>query len=146
MLLSAHVLLGFTALVLGPLVMLSRKAPGFHPRAGEVYHAAVLGVCLTAGALAALDWARLWGFLPIAIGSYAFAFVGYAAAKLRFRGWLPVHVIGQSGSYIAMVTALLVVNWENAVWPWVIPTLVGTPLVAWTVRRISRVSRQYSAG
>jgi hypothetical protein len=35
-----------------------------------------------------------------------FAGTGYVAAKRRFSGWLPIHVIGQGGSYIAMVTAL----------------------------------------
>jgi uncharacterized membrane protein len=137
-LLLAHVLLGFTAIVLGPIAMLSRKAPGFHPRAGELYHAAVLGVCLSATALAVLHWGRSWAFLPIALGSYAFALVGYLAVKRRFRGWLRVHVIGQGGSYIAMLTALLVVNWSQALWPWIIPTLAGTPLIAWAARRVTR--------
>jgi hypothetical protein len=96
--------------------------------------------------LAILDWERLWAFLPVAVGSYAFALVGYTAAKLRFRGWLRVHVIGQGGSYIAMVTALFVVNWQAvfgepgrvSFWPWAIPTLVGTPLIAFVVRDIMR--------
>jgi uncharacterized membrane protein len=146
MLLLTHVLLGTAALLLGPVAMLSRKGPGLHPRVGEVYHALVLGACVTAGALAILDWSRLWFFLPIALGSYAFALTGYLAAKLRFSGWLPVHVIGQGGSYIAMATALLVVNLgRSSFWAWVLPTLVGTPLIAWAVRRISRFSRQYSA-
>jgi uncharacterized membrane protein len=149
-LLPAHVLLGFAAIALGPVAMLARKGPGLHPRIGEAYHAVVLGVCLTAAGLAILDWARLWGFLPIALASYAFALVGYSAGKLRFRGWLQVHVIGQGGSYIAMVTALLVVNWQaisgeaglSSAWAWVIPTLLGTPLIAWTRRRVSRLSGQ----
>lgn len=143
-LLFLHIVLGFTAIALGPPAMLSRKAPGLHPRLGEGYHAAVLGVCVTAGAMAVLHWERSWAFLPVAIGSYGFALVGYLAAKLRFRGWLRVHVIGQGSSYIALVTALLVVNWQtlagepgrSAFWPWVIPTLLGSPLIAWAARRI----------
>jgi hypothetical protein len=102
-LLLAHVAPGFTAIAVGPVAMLVRKAPGLHPRIGEVYHAAVLGVCLTA---AGLDWPRLWGFLPVALASYSFALLGYVAAKVRFRGWLRVHVIGQGGSYVAMVNGV----------------------------------------
>jgi len=144
--LLAHVILGFTAIVLGPLAMTSRKAPGLHPRTGELYHAAVLGVCLSAAALAVLHWSRSWAFLPVALGSYAFALVGYVAAKRRFQGWLRVHVIGQGGSYVAMLTALLVVNWStlfdepgrHSLWPWIIPTLGGTPLIAWAARRVTR--------
>ena len=141
--LLAHIILGFTAIVLGPVAMTSRKAPGFHPRIGELYHAAVLGVCLSAAALAVLHWSRSWAFLPVALGSYAFALVGYVAAKRRFQGWLRVRVIGQGGSYVAILTALLVVNWsalfdEPSLWPWTIPTLGGTPLIAWAARRVTR--------
>ena len=87
-----------------------------------------------------------WISQAMIFSSYAFALVGYTAAKLRFRGWLRVHVIGQGGSYIAMVTALFVVNWQAvfgepgrfSFWPWVIPALVGTPLIAFVVRDIMR--------
>ena len=37
----------------------------------------MLSVCVSAAGLAWLDWERNWWFLPIAAGSYAFAFVGY---------------------------------------------------------------------
>ncbi len=139
MLLLAHITLGTLGLLLGLLAMLSRKRPGFHPRIGEAYHWVMLGVCVSAGALAILDWERLWMFLPITTGSYAFALAGYGAAKLRFPGWLKVHVIGQGGSCIALLTALLVVNWDSA-WAWAIPTLLGTPLIARAVRRFGKYS------
>jgi hypothetical protein len=146
MLLQAHILMGTGALLLGPLAMLARKERGWHTRAGEVYHALVLGVCVTAGALAVLGWDRSAAFFPIAIGSYAFALAGYAAAKLRCSGWLRIHVVGQGGSYIAMTTALLVVNLgRGSFWAWVLPTLVGTPLIIWAVRRISRFSDAHCA-
>lgn len=81
----------------------------------------------------------------MALGSYAFAFVGYLAAKRRWNGWLRVHVVGQGGSYIAMVTAVLIVNWEAMTgtrgvvspWAWILPTLVGTPLIAWLTREVA---------
>jgi uncharacterized membrane protein len=107
--LLAHVILGFTAIVLGPVAMTSRKAPGFHPRIGELYHAAVLGVCLSAAALAVLHWSRSWAFLPVALGSYAFALV-----------------------------ALFDEPGRHSLWPWIIPTLGGTPLIAWAARRVTR--------
>jgi FtsH-binding integral membrane protein len=141
MLLLAHILMGTGALLLGPVAMLARKARGWHTRAGEIYHTLVLGVCVTAVALAILGWDRSAAFLPIAIGSYAFALVGYVTAKLRFSGWLRIHVVGQGGSYIAMTTALLVVNLgRESFWAWALPTLVGTPLIVWAIRRISRFS------
>jgi len=55
----------------------------------------MVGVCLTAGTLAVVDWRRIWWFLPIAVGSYAFALLGYVAAKRRLKGWLRAHLTGK---------------------------------------------------
>jgi hypothetical protein len=145
-LLLIHIVLGATALVVGVVAMRAAKRPGLHTRAGEAYHWIVLGVCVSAVAIALTDWARLWWFVPISVGSYAFALLGYVAAKRRWRGWLTAHVTGQGGSSIAMVTALLVVNWQPltgipgraTLWPWVLPTLVGTPIIAWVNARLRR--------
>ena len=144
-----HIAAGLLGLALGPVAMTARKRTRLHTRAGEAYHWVMLGVCLTAAALAVLDWARNWWFLPIAAGSYAFALLGYVAAKRRWAGWLRAHVAGQGGSYIAMVTALLVVNWRTftgtpgrtTLWPWFLPTLVGTPLSVWVTYEIARGRR-----
>lgn len=54
----AHVALGAAGLVLGPVAMGARKRRRVHTRAGEAYHWVTLGVCVTAGALAVLDWER----------------------------------------------------------------------------------------
>jgi hypothetical protein len=143
--LIAHIALGTAGLILGPVAMTARKRSGLHTNTGEAYHWVVLGVSLSAGILAALDWGRLWWFLPIAAGSYAFALLGYVAAKRRWRGWMRAHVAGQGGSYIAMVTALLVVNWEtltgtrgvDSPWAWALPTVVGTPIIVWVTREIA---------
>lgn len=105
----------------------------------------MLGVCLSAEMLAFLDWGRLWWFLPIAAGSYAFALLGYVAAKRRWRGWLRTHLAGQGDSYIAMLTALLVVNWETLTgtrgvaspWAWALPTVIWTPIIAWMTREVA---------
>jgi hypothetical protein len=148
-LLALHIALGAAGLALGPVAMRAAKRPGLHTRAGELYHWIMLGLCLTAAGLAVLEWARLWWFLPIALGSYAFALLGYVAAKRRWPGWLLTHVAGQGGSYIAMVTALLVVNWRlvagvpgrSSLWPWLLPTLLGTPIIVWLNTEIRRGRR-----
>jgi hypothetical protein len=111
--LLAHIALGTAGLLLGPVAMTARKLPGLHTKVGEAYHWVMLGVCVSAGTLAILDWTRLWWFLLIAAGSYAFALVGYVAAKRRWNGWLRAHLTGQGGSYVAMVTAVFVVNLET---------------------------------
>ncbi len=136
---TLHIVVGFSGLVLGPVAMVASKRPGIHTRAGEAYHRVMLAVCISAGLLAVLDWGRLWWFLLIAAGSYAFALVGYVAAKRRWPGWIAAHISGQGGSYIAMTTAVLVVNWRTLTGtagrsfpiPWILPTLVGTSILAW---------------
>lgn len=144
--LLVHIALGTAGLILGPVAMVARKVPGaLHARAGEAYHWVMLGVCVSAGALAILDWKRIWWFLPIAVGSYAFALVGYVAAKRRWKGWLRAHLAGQGGSYIAMCTALLIVNWGALTgtrgvaspWAWALPTVVGSPIIAWVTREVA---------
>jgi hypothetical protein len=140
---AGHIALGTLGLILGPIAMLSRKVPGLHTRAGEAYHWIMLGVCLSAAVLAVLDWQRIWWFLPIAAGSYAFALLGYISAKRRWKGWLRAHLTGQGGSYIAMFTAILVVNWSSLTGTpgiasplaWALPTLIGSPLIAWVNRQ-----------
>jgi hypothetical protein len=142
--LLVHVALGTSGLVLGPEAMAARKLPGLHTRVGEAYHWMMLGVCVSAAMLAILDWRRIWWFLLVAIGSYAFALLGYVAAKRRWRGWLRAHLAGQGGSYIAMSTAFLVVNWEALTgtrgvaspWTWT-PTVVGSPIIAWITREVA---------
>lgn len=151
-----HIAVGTIGLVLGPIAMIAWKGSGLHAWAGELYHWVMLTVCASAAGLAWLDWERNWWFLPIAVGSYAFAFVGYLAAKRRWPGWLAAHISGQAGSYIAMVTAILVVNWQlltgtsgrSSPWAWILPTVVGSPIIAWVnaqVRRGRRPKLRHSA-
>lgn len=140
--LALHITAGATGLILGPLAMRATKRRGPHTRLGEAYHWVMLTVCLSASGLAILAWQRIWWFLPIAVFSYANAFVGYMAAKRRRTGWLRVHIGGMSGSYIALVTALLVVNVGEAL-PivWFVPTIVGSPIIAWVINEVDRGRR-----
>ena len=134
--LVAHIAAGTAGLVLGPVAMLAPKRRGRHTRAGTVYHWVMLAVCVSAAGLALLDWTRLWWFLPIAAFSYGWALLGYVMVRRRPRGWLAWHIRGMGGSYIALTTALLVVNFgrSNLV-VWFIPTIAGSPLIAWFSRR-----------
>ena len=144
-----HIAVGTAGLILGPVAMTALKGSRLHAWAGELYHWVMLAVCVSAAGLAWLDWERNWWFLPIAAGSYTFALVGYVAAKVRWLGWIAAHVGGQGGSYIAMVTAILVVNWQlltgtsgrSSPWAWILPTVVGSPLIAWVNVQVRRGRR-----
>src|SRR3954468_13500973 len=107
----------------------------------------MLAVAVTAALLAILDWQRIWWFLPIAVFSYANALVGYVAVKRRPRGWLRWHIRGMGGSYIALVTALLVVNvGAGLTIAWFLPTIVGAPIIAWTISEVDRGRRPRGYG
>ena len=105
-----HVTAGFAGLVLGAVGMWSRKDLRLHPRLGECYFVAISVACTSAVVIAIGDWTRLWYFLLLAAGTYAFAVAGYAAAKRRKAGWLVVHVVGLTSSYCGLVMAFLVTN------------------------------------
>ena len=136
-LLTVHIATGSAGLVLGPVIMRAPKEPGRHTRTGELYHWLVLAMAVIAGALAIVSWSTLWWFLPIAVGSYAFAFLGYVSAKRRRPGWLRAHITGQGGSYIALCTAFLVVNSGiGSVWAWIAPTIVGSVIITYVQREV----------
>src|SRR5439155_10936018 len=93
---------------------------------------------LSAVVLAVLNWDEVWWLAFVGAASYGLALLGYMAAKRRWNGWLRAHVAGQGGSYIAMVTALLVVNTGGeSPLPWVVPTLIGTPIIRWLSNQIA---------
>jgi uncharacterized membrane protein YeaQ/YmgE (transglycosylase-associated protein family) len=117
--------------------MRAPKRRGPHTRLGESYHWVILTVCVSATGLAILDWERIWWFLPIAAFSYGNALFGYLAVMRRRRGWLPRHIGGMGGSYIALITALLVVNLGEAL-PivWFLPTIIGSPIIAWVINEV----------
>jgi uncharacterized membrane protein len=140
--LAIHIAAGTTGLILGPLAMRAPKRRGPHTRLGEAYHWVMLAVCLSAAGLAALAWHRIWWFLPIATFSYTNALVGYLAAKRRGRSWLAAHIGGMGGSYIALVTALLVVNvGQQLPIVWFAPTVIGSPVIAWVISEVDRGRR-----
>ena len=108
-----HVIAGGAALLIGPATLRAPKRIGVHSRLGEVFFVMATFVCLSGGTLAVMYWESRWMFFFIALGTFAYALVGYAAGKRRWRHWLMWHVGGQGGAYTGMVTAFIVANWDN---------------------------------
>lgn len=139
--LVVHVVAGTTGLVLGPLAMRSAERRGLLAAAGSAYHWCMLVVAVSAIGLVAFDPAGLWWFVPVAIGSYASAALGRRAARAKPAGWRERHLRGVGGSYVAVVTALAVVSVQGTWLAWVLPALVGTPLIELAVARARRCAR-----
>jgi hypothetical protein len=120
LLLVLHAAAGAAGLILGPLALWAGP-----PWSGLAYLWAVFAVSLTALGLVALDAADLWWLAPLALLASGLALLGRHAGGTRARahGW--------GGSYIALVTATLVVLVEGSaqVVAWVLPTLAGLVLI-----------------
>jgi len=133
--LVTHIVTGALGLLLGSAAILGAvrtKVPGW---TAATYHWLVLAVCITAVALALLDLSALWFFGPIAAGSYALALWAHLAEKRQPSGWRARYLRGLGGSYIALVTALLVVSVGSPA-AWVLPSLCGVPLLHGAAHRI----------
>jgi hypothetical protein len=150
-LLNIHIGAGVLGLLLGPLAIWrdTRQLGAGHAPTSTVsaaYPWSVLAVGLSATVLVVRYRADLWWLVPVAAFSYALAVLGRYAATRRFRGWSHAYVHGQGGSYIALVTALVVVSLTVdgplqgpvVLVPWLLPTIVGTLMIEWWRRRLVR--------
>jgi len=135
--LGAHIAAGSAGLVIGPIAMTASKRRGRHTRAGIAYQVAVAVLAGTAVVLVAFAPGRLWGFVLIAVATECAAIAGWIVKRRRKPGWLPRHIGLMAGSYVSFVTALLVVNWASPL-AWILPTVIGTPLIARTAARARR--------
>jgi len=138
-----HIAAGTIGLILGPISMYLPKKRGLHSIIGKYYFYFMALVCLSSVPLSITHWEKNWWFIFVALFSFKFAWKGYQAAKNRKEDWLKKHISGMLGSYIAMVTALLVVNsgtLNNALnlplfFCWILPTIIGTPLIRAVIRK-----------
>lgn len=139
-----HVIAGGAALLTGPIAMWAPKRIGTHSRLGESFFVLVTAVCISGGSLAVMHWESRALFFFIAVGTYAFALLGYVAAKRRWRRWLLAHVIGQGSAYTAMVTAFIVANWDELTGTlgteeplvFLVPMFIGTVAVIWIAHEV----------
>lgn len=147
-LVGMHVLAALTCVCVGPVAMLSRKEPGRHPLFGTIYYWGLFVVFLSATALAAMRWPEDYHLLLLGILAFGAATFGRAARRGRWRGWVRLHISGMGFSYVVMVTAFYVDNGKSLpVWRdlphityWLVPSLVGIPLIVRAVARYSHVS------
>jgi len=152
LLLAVHIAVGAAGLALGAVVIWSSRERPLLDRRSAAYHWTVLAVSLTAIGLLALDWPQLWWIAILAVLAYGLALLGYLAPRHQFRAWRAAFAHGQGGSYIALVTALVVValtvdgplDGAAAALPWALPTLVGTSLIERWRRRLTALRDERS--
>ena len=141
--LGCHIAAGLTCVVAGALATTAAKRAGRHTVAGSVYFWSLAVVFASATIMALLRFSEDWHLLLIAVVAFSAGSVGYLARRRRWRGWLRVHLLGMCGSYIALFTGFYVDNGPNLpLWNrlptitfWVLPSLVGIPLIARAMAR-----------
>ena len=146
--LTVHILCGLIAVVSGALAATAKKQPGRHPRAGRVYLWALGGIFTTATVLAKIRWHQDAHQFVIAVIAFGLGMYGYRARRRHRPGWPPHHAIGMGGSYIALLTGFYVDNgpflplWNRlpSIAYWLLPTLVGAPLIWRALRRFARTT------
>lgn len=140
---AVHVAAGLVCTGAGIVAMLAPKRAGRHPRAGAVYYGSLVVVSLTMAALSILRWPDNTHLFILGILSFAAGTVGRFAMRRPSRGRLLVHVTAMSVSYILLLTAFYVDNgphlplWRSlpTLAHWLLPSLVGMPILAWVLRR-----------
>lgn len=128
--LVVHIAAGAGGLVTGPIAIRNAARGAIGGRAGDVYHWLVALVCLSAVALAVIEWSRLWFFVPIAAASYGFALRAYLASKRPGNG-CQAQLRGYGGAYIALVSAVFVVSFAGQPVLWFVPAAIGAPALHW---------------
>lgn len=148
--LAVHIACGLTAVTSGALAATARKRPGRHPLAGRIYLWSLGGIFATATVMAAIRWREDAHLFAIAVIAFALGLYGYRARRRHRPRWPTRHGIGMAGSYIALLTGFYVDNgpflplWNQLPhWTyWVMPTLIGAPLIAVALRRFADPHRR----
>jgi hypothetical protein len=140
---AVHVAAGLVCAIAGIAAMLTAKRSGRHPTAGAVCYWSLVVVFLSMAALSILRWPHDTHLFVLGILSVGAGMIGRAARRRLWCGWLRLHISGMAISYILLLTALHVDNgphlplWRSlpSLTHWLLPSLVGLPLLVWTLRR-----------
>jgi uncharacterized membrane protein YoaK (UPF0700 family) len=149
--LAVHIAAGLTAVIAGALAATARKRPGRHPTAGRVYLVALSVVFATATVMAVIRWREDAHLFAIACVAFGLGLFGWRARRRQRPGWPTRHATGMGGSYIALLTGFYVDNgpflpiWNRLphVTYWLLPSLVGVPLI-WRALHRFRAGAQRS--
>ena len=148
---AVHVAAGLSSVIAGAVAMLSAKRAGRHPSAGTIYFWSLVVVSVSMTVLALLRWPHDTHLLILGILSFAAGLIGRAARRHLWAGWPRIHISAMGTSYIILLTAFYVDNGPNLpVWRhlpswmyWLVPGLVGLPLLLWALVRHPVVRRYY---
>lgn len=142
-----HIVVGIVVVVAGATAMLSYKGRGGrHSTAGTVYYWSLAIIVATATGLSVVRWEEDYHLFLLGTLSLIAATIGRTALRHRWRNWVRLHISGMGVSYMLMLTAFYVDNGKNLpLWRalpqwafWVLPTVLGLPIVVYAMLRHPR--------
>jgi hypothetical protein len=144
--LAAHVAAGLVCVVSGAGAALTQKGGSRHVRWGRTFVSGVGVLFVTMAVLVAIRWPRDTHLLGIGSVAAAAALVGLWDRRRGHHGD-GVHLVAMGAAYVALVTGFYVDNGANLpLWDrmpgwtyWVLPSLVGGPIIARAAWRRHRV-------
>ena len=147
--LAIHVAVGAGAVVSGALAMLSTKGPGRHTWFGRLYFWSLVVVTITMALLSIARWREDYHLFVLGAFAAASAVLGLSYVR-RTPRQLRTHVISFGASYILLLTAFYVDNGKKLpIWSrlpsisyWLIPSVIGVPLITRALRRHPLLGRQ----
>lgn len=138
---AAHVAAGALGLMIAiPTLLVRKRRRGWHGRLGRVFVVLAMVVALTAFWLVAQAPSELVGLGVLGVLTALWAGSGWALARFRPRvrgGWVRWHVSMMGSAVIAFVTAFAVQVFDGHLAAWLVPTMLGSPLIGRTVQRWS---------
>ena len=148
-----HIGVGIIVVAAGAIAMLSYKGRGRHSTAGTVYYWSLAILVATATTLSAMRWAENYHLFLLGTLSLVAATIGRKALRQRWPYWVRLHIGAMGLSYILMLTAFYIDNGKNLpLWRelpqwafWVLPTVLGLPIVAYAMLWHPRVRQKAPA-
>lgn len=136
--LFVHVVAGYVCVVSGAVALLSDKRRGRHSAAGLIYCRAAAAVFVSMSLMAIMRWVESYHLSVIGAVSYSAAVVARRSIVGRGAYRVRLHIAGMGTSFVLLLIGFYVGNarflpvWRSLppVTYWVIPALIGMPLVA----------------
>ena len=135
LLIVVHVAAGTVGLFLAWPALFAPKRRGVHTLIGRIYAVAMVALCLSTFGLFAMAPDELIGLGILGLLTFGWVTGGVWMARrkprLRFGDWYVWHLNLMSSSVIAAVTAFAVQMTDGHLAAWLLPTLIGSPLIAY---------------
>ena len=122
------------------------------PTFGKIYFWCLSALLVSATGLSLVRWAEDYHLFVLGTFSFGSAVIGRTARRHQWPRWARLHISGMGASYILLLIAFYVDNGKNlplwkdlpAVTYWLLPSVVGTPIIVHALLRHPLLRRTQS--